>query len=482
MINTNNQQHSFQNGYYDLNSNKNLAFSTLGFKVSSDSESETSSDYDDLIANLQGYTSSNSNLMSSASKFRITSNIINMQVSPISINNIKLTAYRTANLNPINCKKGEHGGYLITVEINKDFKLIQVNRNAQKFYQEKKKYEARLKDSLRAVKEHDDGDATGRTNALKSNLCHLNKKLSAKLIGFEVSSDDDTDSSSDMDSQTTILKRPKNPNSSFDEELFKFLSRYPSYSDNPESSADPQGDINWTRFLPKNVRELFGFSSNKETHTFPDHAAINGAIDAYNRAAEVRGLGPKLFPFKLAEVDGQVDTQEYLNFFANWQLPVARPKSGSSWFYHDLLYHVIGMLLTPRDSLIGARWLAAVAMNQNSVIQNNVTNHLDHSTTWALRITASNYLQSHASVNFFCWQNRIKPIMAQSFKEKITIFGYFGTPANSSGTSTFPDFKEMRKPGYFIDYATSVRKITSKKLPELIKAVNAHRKLITSIL
>lgn len=304
---------------------------------------------------------------------------------------IDLEDYRTRNLIPIKKEKGKYGGSLITVKVDVEFRFATASSDRLRSEQLMNEYNRQLEEA---------------------------KTYSGK-------------------------DKPSLPIEPFIPQVDVFLNdgsdiykSFPTWSANPESGSDPQGDIGWMLFLPQEIQALFGFSKQGNCYTFPDIDETNGGIEEFNDRAKQKGFGDNYIPYRLGVVGpGLVDTKDYLLLRGLNKIPVAAPKRGKSWFYHDYLYHVIGMLLTPREALtVATDFVCFYKENYHDFdkdrystyrIDKNLTKALDHSTTWALRIASILYLEKNQGEHdFYCFDTE-KNLSYCGFEMKIKDFSYF---------------------------------------------------------
>lgn len=368
-----------------------------------------------------------------------------------------LDRYRTYNFIPCVERRGLHGGSLITVRIDPEFNLLDASLDAQKYFTWEKK------------------EADKRRLYEQELVAYTRQK---QLFP-------------DRFIMAPFYGEPSKCMQAFMQDLhnsFETRKRFPSYSDNPESAGNPQGDINWLRFLPQEVQHLFGFAKQDDCYTFPDVAAMNGVREEFNRTAASLGLGDNYIPFSLVEVDGSISDDTFLELVANGFLPVARPKTKTSWFYHDLLYHVIGMLLTPRQSLLSAIALAKFARQSTTLTEKGrkiLGKILDSNTTYSLRIRAMEYLRSQATVDFYIFNELLSSGPSLYFCEIIVQFAFlsiFGSNAYTSETAQ-KLFEEMETKKYFFaDYREIIRQCNYQNLVRwLTLDVKAHLDLMVQI-
>lgn len=313
----------------------------------------------------------------------------------------QLIDYETFNFIPVSKIDGKFGGSLITVKINPDFDLLQTDKNAREYFEEKTKY---LSEKKKLEKTSEEFRKAFREWEARGNRLELppraptNRTLA--MLKFEART--------------------------FSEKHLEMRKKFPSYSENPDSTTDPQGDINWMLFLPPVLRTLLRFSKDGTQFTFPNIDEINGGIDAINETAKAKGLGENFIPLKLALVKGKITDDQYLSLILQGFLPVAEPEQKKSWFYHDLLYHVVGMLLTPRGTLVKAREFVHDYHHQlNNQAKGIIVSHLDQMTTYALRIHALEYAKSHSVIEFYIFSDGTESKLHQDFLSQIVDFSMF---------------------------------------------------------
>lgn len=345
----------------------------------------------------------------------------------------KLSDYQTRNLIPVKSEPGRYGGLLITVKVNPDFTIDQADERAARCFRQEAAYQLALSKATKPIPEPD-------------------------IPGLD---------------------------------YFKLFKKFPTYSSNPASTHDPQGDIGWMLLLPTEVQQFFGFSNAGDHFTFPDVAEANGAIETLNQRASDKQLGEPFLPYRLRVVKG-LETENYLFLRSHGLLPIASPQKGKSWFYHDFNYHFIGMLLTPVKSLrIATRFINETypVIRDDENAKENLIQHLDHSTTWSLRISAILYANTHPQRHFYCFDHSIVPKPTESFQELIIHFAYFQFFQTQHGiykSASTSDYAQAMKAGdYFsMAYQTHVKTLL-KSHPsvygQLVSAVAEHHRMIASV-
>ncbi len=318
------------------------------------------------------------------------------------LSDIELRAYNTKNLIACKATRGNHGGFLITVQVNSDFQPNEVDHEARKYYRDLEKYE-------RFIVENEELKNKYSNDSLMYRLYQYKAAQSPKPI------------------PPSNLKKTSSS--------FELRAQFLTFSANPESEDDPQGDINWFLFLPIEMQKLFGFSKNEDLYTFPDHNEINGAIQEFNRLATFKGMAESLLPLRVGKNAGKLSNDEYLESIAKGELPLSLPKEGYSWFYHDLLYHVIGMLVTPHKNLTQAIKIAQLAVTDRSINnlgKKRLTLHLDNNTTFAHRIQAIKYVKSHTDIDFYCFHEGLVPKTRRYYREIIIAYAFFSQFVNNN--------------------------------------------------
>lgn len=361
-----------------------------------------------------------------------------------------LDRYRTYNFIPCVERPGKYGGRLITVRIDPEFNLLDVSLDAQKYFTWEKE------------------EADKRRLYEQELVAYTRQK---ELFP-------------DRFIKAPFYVEPIKCIQAYMQDLhasFETRKRFPSYSDNPESAGNPQGDINWLLFLPQEVQQLFGFAKQDDCYTFPDVAAMNAGLEEFNRIAATLGLGDNYIPFSLVEVDGSISDDTFLELVANGFLPVARPKAKTSWFYHDLLYHVIGMLLTPRQALLSALELAKFARQSTTLTEKGrkiLSKIFDSNTTYSLRIRAMEYLRLHATADFYIFNEVLSAGPSLYFCEIIVQFAFLSIFGSNSYTSETAQklFEEMETKKYFMsDYQKLIKQCNYQNLVRLLTLdVKAH--------
>jgi hypothetical protein len=342
--------------------------------------------------------------------------------SPNPINQA-LASYETYNLLPVKQVPGTHGGFLITVKINPHFNPLDVDLEAQEFLKAKMeydhakmKYESELKVYEKELAEYNDGLRIRKPYAPF-------KTLILYKYGYD---------------ENVIEKCEKR-------------KKFPSYSTNLESKGDPQGDINWLFLLPVGIQKLLGISKDGNHFTFPDIVEINGCIDEINSLAKTKLGIDSFIPLKLKPVNGVISNAEYIKIFEHGFVPVAKPKVKSSWFYHDLLYHVIGLFLTPRHVLLKAlKFTQLVKSRLNTDGIENLVRHLDRMTSYCLRLSIMDYIKSHSELEFYClgYEPFSKP--TKYFKEVIIEFAFFALFWNIDDSADTL-IEELNRKDYYLE-------------------------------
>lgn len=305
----------------------------------------------------------------------------------------ELRDYQTRNLIPVKQEKGKYGGSLITVKVDREFRFATADSDLLKYKSHTEEWKLRVQEYQKQYKEWEKNPV--------------------------------------LDKPTFPIKPflpAGNPTAIFEYDKKNIHQKFPSYSANPHSEGDPQGDIGWILLLPKEVQAFFGFARCDDYYTFPDIDEFNGAIEEFNEIAKKLGFGDNYLSMRLRMVNtGPVSNDDYLYLRSQNILPVSAPKHAYSWFYHDYLYHVIGMLLTPPQALITAtRFVQEYQKLTNEIyrksIKETLTDVLDHSTTWALRIGSLLYLDQHEQQHdFYCFD----VVPPNTFKEIIIIYACF---------------------------------------------------------
>jgi hypothetical protein len=312
--------------------------------------------------------------------------------------NQRLASYETFNLLPVKEVPGKHGGFLITVKINPEFNPLDTDLEVQEFYKQKIKYDhAKMKyESEVALYEK---ELEEYKNGLREQKPYKPFKT---VILYQFGYDE------------TVIEKCKK------------RKKFPSYSTNPESKGDPQGDINWLLLLPVEIQKVLGISKDGDHFSFPDIVEFNGCIEEINALAKTKLGIDSFIPLKLKPVDGVISNAEYIKILEQGCLPVAKPKVKSSWFYHDLLYHVIGLFLTPRHVLLKAlkfTQLAKSRLNADGI--DHLVGHLDRTTSYCLRLSILDHIKSHSELEFYCFGYEPLSQPTKYFKEVIIEFAFF---------------------------------------------------------